>query len=305
MTRTRLLTAAKVGWLVVVIAAAAWYVRRHGAGLGDAWAVLAWPRAIAALAVLLLAKLALAQTARLSLRAVGHEMSWRDSLRMYSVSQLGKYAPGGVWHLVGRFGMYRMAGAEARPASIAMALESAWLLSSALFVGLMLLWPALLGERADVASSGALHIGGSVLLGAAWIGAMVVSVRLISGARPGSRIALQAAGWQAVIWVLLGICFWIAMPDDTRDAVGLAPSIGVFALGWAVGYVAVFAPAGLGVREGVMVALLQGSAPLAAALALAAINRVVWTVAELGLGVVFLADRGARRLTEPAAPGSA
>lgn len=63
-------------------------------------------------------------------------------------------------------------------------------------------------------------------------------------------------------------------------------SLGAFSIAWATGYVAVFAPSGIGVREAVLVALLAPSVPAEEAVAYAAVSRVIWTLVEFVLGLL-------------------
>jgi hypothetical protein len=54
----------------------------------------------------------------------------------------------------------------------------------------------------------------------------------------------------------------------------------IFALAWCAGFVVVFIPAGIGVRESVLAFLLSNIMPAGAALGLALLARLAWVVAE-------------------------
>ena len=72
--------------------------------------------------------------------------------------------------------------------------------------------------------------------------------------------------------------------------------IGAFGAAYAGGYLALPAPAGIGVREGLLVALLAGSVPTEDLVALAVVQRVLITVSELVPVPILLARRSQKAL---------
>jgi hypothetical protein len=96
---------------------------------------------------------------------------------------------------------------------------------------------------------------------------------------------LQVVGWAAVAWVCFGVHLWLLANAQAAPGVkGLFTSIGAFALAMTVGMFAVFAPSGLGVREGVLMAALVPalSQPNAAgtALGIALASRMLFILAD-------------------------
>ena len=66
-------------------------------------------------------------------------------------------------------------------------------------------------------------------------------------------------------------------------------AMGAFCLGWALGYVTPFAPAGVGAREVGIAGILMTQVPAVDAFLHASVARIVWTCAELFLGGCALA----------------
>ena len=66
---------------------------------------------------------------------------------------------------------------------------------------------------------------------------------------------------------------------------------GAFAASYIVGYLALFLPGGIGVREAVFIALMKDSIGIGPAAALAAVSRIVLTINEVGAAVPFLLFR--------------
>ena len=65
-------------------------------------------------------------------------------------------------------------------------------------------------------------------------------------------------------------------------------AIAVFTASYLAGFLALFAPGGLGVREGLFILMLQGPLGIGAATALALASRVLLTITEFGAAVPFL-----------------
>ncbi|MBW8840114.1 MAG: hypothetical protein JF602_09740, partial [Gemmatimonadetes bacterium] len=99
-------------------------------------------------------------------------------------------------------------------------------------------------------------------------------------------------------WIGYGVGFWCLtrglLPDTRLD---LTRAVAVFTASYLAGFLALFAPGGLGVREGVFILMLQGPLGPAAATALALASRVLLTITEFGAAVPFLAfPRGRPRV---------
>jgi hypothetical protein len=93
------------------------------------------------------------------------------------------------------------------------------------------------------------------------------------------------ARWLALylpVWLGYGVAFgllWASFP--ALPAVFWPGAIGALAAAYFAGYAALFAPAGVGVREGALAVLLAPWAGAAAATVLAVIARIWMTVGEL------------------------
>jgi uncharacterized membrane protein YbhN (UPF0104 family) len=106
-------------------------------------------------------------------------------------------------------------------------------------------------------------------------------------------------------WVGYGAAFWLLARALTPEAgLTLAAAVGVFAGGYLVGLVALFAPGGLGVREAVLVALLAPLVGTSAAVVLAVASRLLLTITEVGAAVaaVFIDRLTKDRIIAPSRP---
>lgn len=212
--------------------------------------------------------------------------SW---VTLFFRSQLGKYLPGSVWQYAGRVGLARSRNVPAQRALASVAAEVACSAVAAAIVSSLVLGPAV-------------TLG--VLLGAVALVALAVVFRPVAPAwlaqarnlLAGLRLAPPAVVLYLGVWVLYGVAFWTTgralFPIPASD---LVHYVGVFALAWLAGLVAVFAPGGIGVREAVIVALLRGRLGETEALVLAATSRIVLTAIDLAAGGAALGLPALRR----------
>jgi uncharacterized membrane protein YbhN (UPF0104 family) len=129
-----------------------------------------------------------------------------------------------------------------------------------------------------------------------------VAASLLAAVIAGSLVL--SLGWAmplyGVVWTIYGAAFWL-----TARALFIVPAgdvplyIGVFALSWAVGFVAIFAPGGVGVREAVIAGLLAGHLGEAKAIVLAGASRIVLTAIDLALGAFAVGVTGRRASSSP------
>lgn len=105
------------------------------------------------------------------------------------------------------------------------------------------------------------------------------------------RVLLASIGANTLAWVAYGASL-CALLYGVLPTVGpeltLARAIGSFGAAYVAGVLAVLAPGGLGVREGLLVLLLAPAVGEGSALLVALGSRVLFTVAELGAAAPFL-----------------
>ncbi|MCK9489415.1 MAG: flippase-like domain-containing protein [Xanthomonadales bacterium] len=286
--RARALTSAlKWAWIVVVIGVAGLMVWRARADIVAMLAQLSWVWLAASTALLLAAKLLLAQNARIAARRVGLDLDFATAARLYNLSQLGKYLPGSIWQFVGRAAAYRDRGGEYGQIRDALLVETLWVIAGAATVAVALSGPSILAVVMESLSPLA-RWWLSGLVATTGLGLFILLIARRNLVTSGLRLALPS--WpvlavQAGIWILLGLSFWV-LAWACGMGVGVLPAIGLFAGAYAIGFLVPFAPAGLGVREGILVLGLLPWASAGEALAVTVMARVVYLVVELGLVLV-------------------
>jgi uncharacterized membrane protein YbhN (UPF0104 family) len=128
---------------------------------------------------------------------------------------------------------------------------------------------------------------------------------------PGVDLLLRAVGTGVVAGLAGGISFWLILRSLDPTAVKwefAAPVIGLYYASGLVGLLAVFAPAGIGVREGVLFVGLSTVLPTPVVITGAILMRLLVTGIDVAGAVAVLGLRtpagDARTGTEPPGQGS-
>jgi glycosyltransferase 2 family protein len=227
----------------------------------------------------------------------GQRLDGWSAARIWVLSSLGKYIPGKVWAVAGMALLSQRAGVAAWAATgSAVVMQALAIGTGAAVAGLSgadVLESAKPGARAGLLLlvAGAIVTVGLLL----WPPFLRRLLRLASGQALGER---QPAGKGIVIgiatnivaWVGYGVALWLlARGLLPTSGLSLRLAIAVFTASYLAGFLALFAPGGIGVREGLFILMLQGPLGVGAATSLALASRLLLTVAELGAAVPFLA----------------
>ena len=232
---------------------------------------------------------------RTMLSTWGRGLDFWSAARIWLVSSLGKYLPGKVWAVAGMAVMAQRAGVGAGPAT------GSAIILQVLAIGTGAAVAALTGWSSLRAAYPGVEIGLAALL-AVSVGAVGVllwpaSVRRIVRIAAPDAPEVAPPGWailfgiaaNTVAWLGYGLALWL-LARGLLPGTGLSPlrAIAVFTASYLAGFLALFAPGGIGVREGVFILMLQGPIGIGAATALAIASRLLLTVTELGAAVPFL-----------------
>src|SRR6202035_5671056 len=98
--------------------------------------------------------------------------------------------------------------------------------------------------------------------------------------------------WQFIAWIFQGLQIWI-LAEKFNAPVGKTAliALGGYAFAWCVGFVIVFAPAGAGGRDALLILALSPLVGHQAGLAVALVSRGVNTVSDLLVAGAAAASR--------------
>jgi hypothetical protein len=293
---------ARLAFLAVTLAAGAYAVGRQWtrvragfAELGPLPPAVALLPALASVAAMMLAWRGL-------LGSLGSPLRARPAARIFFTSQLGKYLPGSVWPVVAQMQLGRAYRIPRARSAAAAALAMLVSLSSALLL-----------------AAATLPLGGGAgAAGYRW--AFAVVPVLLAGLHPRvanpvlrtvfrvtrrpaiepltGRTLVETAGRSVAGWLLAGAHIWVlAVALGAAPGRALLLAVGGYAFAWSVGFIIVFAPAGAGVRELILVAALQPVLDPGKATVVALASRLVTIVADLIAAA--LTARTGRSASEP------
>ncbi|MDO8690478.1 MAG: lysylphosphatidylglycerol synthase domain-containing protein [Dehalococcoidia bacterium] len=249
-----------------------------------------YPMAALAFALWVGAYLLFALGWSLVLRALGNPIGWWKASRVFFLSQGLKYIPGSVVYAFGRVYMAQEAGVRAVPAAIGFALESFLALGTAMLVFLALLPLGLWQDLPALLIVGALVGVVAILVSLPLVLGRLSAFWAKAGAVDLSYLMLALlSGFYIIIWLVVGAACFVSLKSlGPGFNLGYLQVLGLYAVSWAAGLVAVFAPGGVGVRDGLLVLLLSQFVPLPLAAMGAAVLRIQTLFVEGVLAFVAL-----------------
>ncbi len=283
--RKKILDILKWAWFVAVIVGAGYYFKRNYQEISNYLETISIGRVFLSVLLVLIGKFVLPDLTRISLKKIGYSISYKEALTITSITQLGKYLPGGIWHVAGKFGMYKARKITTKKTTQAIIFENLWLLSSALVIGVVFLLSFsqdVLCEFLSILCQPSINVVVLILLPILWIIAIIViDILFYKEKRYQLNDVLILIGEMLVIWISFGISFWLVFPLNS----GFLPAItGAFSLSWVAGYVAFFAPGGIGVREYLLTLILASYFSGNEVAIYASVHRLIWVVVEIILG---------------------
>jgi len=221
----------------------------------------------------------------LTLRLLGGRLRLGSMVSIWMLSLIGKYIPGSVGQIMSRIYLCEKKGVA----------KSATLISIVLEMGLVVVS----GEVVFLAS---LFFGGMInLTSRIWVYLLVIPLGLVLlhptflnwsvnfalrklkkgpvetlNLRYKNMVALLA--FYLFFWMVYGVAFYLLNNAVHPVSIRELPTLtGIFAMSFVIGFLSIFVPAGLGVREGVMVLLLSFYMPSSTAIVISLLSRV-WSV---------------------------
>lgn len=289
--------AVKTAYFLVLLGAAAYYLVRWGDRLSELLAQMEPAWALAALAATILAGLYYSFVQYTIYRRLEAPSSYATVFRIITISQLGKYLPGKIMFVGNYYLLSRAAGISNLQVGTSFIISQAlWMLTASLCV-----LPVL--SLIDPALRYAVLLFPVLLL-------LLISPRFLTWLlRLGQRVAGQAQGqplplpkglnvgfylWIALLyllnWGLAGMGAWLSLRALGPLGLEISPLVlAAVALGTVAGFLALFAPVGLGIREGLGAIILAPVVGADVALLGLVLIRGVTVVVDLTLAVASMA----------------
>ena len=233
--------------------------------------------------------------------SMGERLPFGAAARIWFLASLGKYIPGKVWAVAGAAVLAQRAGVDPAVAVAGALMLQALALASGAAVVAVTAPDTFQAAGPDVVPL----VLALVLL--SFVGVAVLASQplldRLSRLLPRSLPPLRAIRPRMLALAFAGnLCAWVGygsallllargvLPDVTLS---LPQSIGVFTCSYLVGFIALFAPGGLGPRESVFLLILASDIGLKPAAGLALASRLLLTGTEVLPAVPFLLRREA------------
>ncbi|HUN36367.1 MAG TPA: lysylphosphatidylglycerol synthase transmembrane domain-containing protein [Trebonia sp.] len=296
----------RYGFVIAVLVGGVYAIVSDWHRIGPDLARIGLPMALVALLIDLLGCCASMWTWRVLLAGLGSPLSFGAASRVLFVGQLGKYLPGSVWPVIAQMEMgtsYNVPRSRSGAASVVnmgVSVLGAFL-AAAVFLPL------------SGGSSEYLWFAATIPVFLVCLHPKVLNYLLGRAFKLARRPPLEqpltgrviavSVAWSVVSWLLYGLAVWllatrIGFPVTT----GYPLAVGAYALGWALGFLFIPDPAGAGIREVVLIALLSRphGVTASAAGAVTVVWRAVTIVGDLLVAALAMANRKGRAQPVPA-----
>ncbi len=253
------------------------------------------------------------------LRGQGVSISWFAGVRIYFVSQFGKYVPGKAWVILLRVALLRGQGIPTSVIAVTGTYEALTNMAAGAVLGICFLPWAGLGFSFDSSQ-------GFALLGLCTVPVVLVVInrmgrRVIRKYRgpdarplPAPTFGLILRGFvQAMAgWAMLALSLWLTVCGIVAEPAPLDANLffqdlSSVAISYVTGFAALILPGGFGAREEVLktmlasqLAMSEGIASEPVAALVAVTLRIVWTIFEVAFALALWKLAKPKPAQEPA-----
>jgi len=234
------------------------------------------------------------------LHYMGCELRYRDAWDIYYIGNLGRYIPGKIWGIAGMVYMAEKTGISKRIVGTAAIFAQAYsLVSSFVFLIILIIfkgdyfanfrfiWMLPIFFVLVIIFIFPKNLEHTLNFTLKKIGKSPVTIGITT------VTALKILFFYFLVWMIAGVAFGVFVSSIVGwGKINLLVSAGVYVIAYVVGFLAVFAPGGFGVREGVLGLLLMNTIPVSVGIIIAALSRLLVTGIEIICVVPALMRRG-------------
>jgi uncharacterized membrane protein YbhN (UPF0104 family) len=236
---------------------------------------------------------------------LGSPLSVTEAWRIYFIGNLSKYVPGSIWPVLVQAELGADHGIPRSRSAVSVLLSYTVMTCSGAVVAAITLPFATAGSVAQYFWILFLIPVGIAVLSPPVLNRLLrlvlrASRQPVLGQGVSYRGLARTMAWALSAWATNGLMIYVLMRQLAGDRQGtLLVSVGAYSLSWVVGFLAVFAPAGLGVREAVMIATLHSQTTAWHAItAVALVQRALSVIADAATGGAAVGLVGRRQLRQ-------
>lgn len=282
----------RAGFLVMAVVAAVYAVASNWGVVSEALRALPfWLVAVEIVLAFGYVYLTMASW-RLVLNDVGAPVDRSVASRIFFSSQVAKYLPGGVWNFVAAAEVGRDYEISRRRSVCALLVSIVISIVTGMILAIL---AVALGPTQVRETYGWLVFVlpvALVVLCPPVLNRLVNLALTILGREPLEDVmswgsTILAAVWAFAAWCVVGLQLWLMLVQLGMPATipSFLLATGGYALGWTAGFLVFFVPAGAGVREVALGAVLSTVAPAGVVVVVVLLARIFTTLADIGWGV--------------------
>ncbi|UCG29635.1 MAG: flippase-like domain-containing protein [candidate division WOR-3 bacterium] len=231
---------------------------------------------------------------------LGSKVPYGKAFWIVSTSQIAKYLPGGIWYTLGRVYLARTEKVKEEIGLLSVVFETFLLMLTNLIIFLA----SIIFIRGDALLSPVLSIVFItvilILLYPPLLNILLnVALRILK--KPTVTLnakyisILRVSTYFFALWFAQIAGFYFLINSIYPAGISLIPNLAAaYTLSWITGFIVLFAPGGLGVREGMMTLLLSSILPVPLAIAISFLTRVWIAIFEV---LIFFIGQLVRRRT--------
>lgn len=222
------------------------------------------------------------------------EIGFPQVFKMYNITNIGRYIPGKLWSVMGVFYFTNQMGISKRQTTVAIIINEISSKGSALLIGLGYFFFSPNHSKFVLPMTGLLVLA-LIALHPRILSWLINRILKILGK---DLISIDAEYLKIIsifvlyttVWIFCGLGFFFMVSSFTNIQVNnLYKFITIFPFSIVVGYVALFSPGGLGIREGIITAMLAEFISSDIAFAAALLQRIWFIMVEaLNFGISIL-----------------
>ncbi len=289
MNKKKLVNIFKWIWFVIVIAAGVYYVSSNFESFVHYLKSVSVSGLIISIILILVSRLLNVDLIRESVIEVGWTPPVKDMFALISLTQLGKYVPGGIWQFAARFGAYKQNNLTVKNMGKAFLLENIWVGIGGLMGGLFFLLMSDLGtlfSQFHFSISSTLQFILAILSLIVWFLTLFFCQKIYHPQVTYSMLLKRTGrlfASQSLMYLSMGLSFYFLFPGWNHQPWSFI--VGGYIISYLAGYLVIFSPGGIGIREAVSIAIFSGVIPQAQIASLTIVHRLLYTLIELLLGL--------------------
>lgn len=215
----------------------------------------------------------------------GPTLPAKEAVQLFMIANLGRYVPGKLWQIAGLAALAKRRGVPATTATGAAVLGHgiALVAASTLGLGALVSGPTPYGRWAIAGVGLVVGLIALVSIPAVFKKLAGIWFRIARTEAGATLQSLRGLRWLTLYlanWVMYVLSFWILCRSLGLEG-GILPLSSAFAAAYVLGYLMVFAPAGLGPREGFLIMFLTPHLGAAPSGLVAVVARLWMTVVEV------------------------